>query len=153
MERDPADIKRYPCGRVEVSVKLNRILLCSLETYLEAIDPDSLEATGKIGFRAAQYIYDFVVDDVRGQVAVLALESGSIRLRIYSLPDGANLQQLAFPAVSIRGMKLALIPKQDNWLSLLILIPEAWAKVTFIFAVQRWLWIVKKPHESIGLGR
>jgi hypothetical protein len=111
MERDLADIKRYPCGRVEVSVKLNRILLCSPETYLEVIDPDSLEATGKIGFRTAQYIYDFVVDDVRGQVAVLALESGSIRLRIYSLPDGANLQQLAFPAVSIRGMKLALIPK------------------------------------------
>jgi hypothetical protein len=97
MEKEPADIERYPCGRVEVSVKLNKILLCSPETYLEVIDPDSLEATGKIGFREAQYIYDFVVDDVRAQVAVLALESGSIRLSIYSLPDGAKLQQLAFP--------------------------------------------------------
>jgi hypothetical protein len=111
LDPNPRRHGSFPCGRVETSVRIHRVLLCSSESYLDLIDPDTLEPVGKIAVRAGQYIYDFLVDDVRGQVAVLATEKGSIRLATYSLLDGAQRQELILPAVPDPGMRLVIIPQ------------------------------------------
>ena len=112
LDPTPQHRDSYPCARVEVSVKANRILVCSQERYLEALDPDSLKMVGKIAYGGDQYIYDFVVDDERGRVLVLSLrDDGSPRLTSYSLFDGSQQQEAVLPRTEGRRMSLALLPK------------------------------------------
>jgi hypothetical protein len=112
LDPNPRRVDIRPCGRVEVSVKTNRILLCSPEAYLEVVDPDTLNTVGKIADRPDQYIYDFAVDDQRGRVFVLALRGDdSPRLTSYSLVDGSQQQETVLPPTGERRMMLALVPK------------------------------------------
>lgn len=102
----------YSCARVEVSVKANKILLCSPETHLEVLDPDSLNTVGKIAYRNDQHVYDFVVDDERGRIFVLSLRGDdSPRLTSYSLLDGSQQQEAVLPRTEGRRMSLALVPR------------------------------------------
>lgn len=107
---NPRDLTSFSCVRVEVSVKANKILLCSPETHLEVLDPDSLNTVGKIAYRSDQYIYDFVVDDERGRIFVLSLRGDdSPRLTSYSLLDGSQQQEAVLPRTEGRRMSLALV--------------------------------------------
>lgn len=111
LDPSPRHFDRSPCARIEVSVKTKKILLCSPETYLEVLDPDSLNTVGKIAYRNDQYIYDFVVDDERGRIFVLSLcGDDSPKLTTYSLLDGSQQQEAALPRTEGRRMSLALVP-------------------------------------------
>ena len=91
---------------------MNRVLLCSPETYLEVLDPDTLNAVGKIATRNDQYIYDFVLDDTRGRVFVLSMRGDNApRLTSYSLLNGSQQQEAMLPPTNEGRMMLALVEK------------------------------------------
>ena len=98
------------CGRVEVSSKTNRVLLCSAESYLEELDPDTLRTVGKIASGNDQYIYDFAVDEVRGRVFVLSDHGrgGPLSVTSYSLFDGSELQEAVLPPTTGTRMRLGI---------------------------------------------
>jgi hypothetical protein len=104
----PQGASAYPCGRVETSAKLRRVVLCSAESYLEVIDPDNLNTIGKMAQVGDQYINDFAVDDLRGRLLVLASRrDGSIRLTAYSLLNGDKQEEAVLPTTSATRMSLA----------------------------------------------
>lgn len=123
LDLDPSYSRLSPCERVEVSSKMNKALLCSQESYLTILDPDSLETAGKMAVNNNRYIYDFVIDDMRGLLYVLTGSSDNIlRLRkqstdflwltSFSMIDGSQINETSLPVInegSIR--KLALIEK------------------------------------------
>jgi hypothetical protein len=111
LDPNPSNSRTVLCGRVEVSEKIRKVLLCSSKHYLDMIDPDTLETVGKLGLRSDQDIADFAVDDVRGQVAVLAAERGLIRLAVYSLLDGSLKREQILPSLPDLGMQLAVVSK------------------------------------------
>jgi hypothetical protein len=111
LDSSPQHRDSYPCAHVEVSVKANKVLLCSPGTYLEVLDPDTLNTAGKIAYRNDQGIYDFVVDDERGRIFVLSSRGdGSPRLTSYSLLDGSQQQEAVLPHTEGKRMSLALVP-------------------------------------------
>jgi hypothetical protein len=111
LDPSPQHRDSYSCARVEVSIKANKILLCSPETHLDVLDPDSLNTVGKIAYRNDQYIYDFVVDDERGRIFVLSLRGDdSPRLTSYSLLGGSQQQEAVLARTEGRRMSLALVP-------------------------------------------
>jgi hypothetical protein len=84
----------YPCGRVEISTTSHRVYVCSAESHLEVMDPDSLETVGTMAQVDGQTITDFAVDDSHGRVLVLsARRDGSIFLTSYSVPKGEKQQE------------------------------------------------------------
>jgi hypothetical protein len=113
LDPNPRHVDRYPCGRVEVSLMANRIFLCSSETHLEILEPDTLVTVGKLAYSDDRQIYDFAVDDQRGRVFVLSLRhsDGSVRLTSYSLLDGVQQQDSVLPPTGGSGMVLALVPE------------------------------------------
>jgi hypothetical protein len=112
LDPNPRHLDTYPRGRIEVSSKSNKLLLCSAETYMEVLDPDSLNTVGKIAYRNDQYIYDFALDDTRGWVLVLSLRGDdSPRLTSYSLVDGSQQQETVLPPTGERRMMLAIVEK------------------------------------------
>jgi hypothetical protein len=98
------------CGRVEVSSKTNRILLCSADSYLEELDPDTLRTVGRIASGNDQYIYDFAVDEARGRVYVLSVHGKGFPLSVasYSLVDGFQLQEAVLPPTTGTKIKLGI---------------------------------------------
>jgi hypothetical protein len=109
LDLNPRHVDIFPCGRVEVSDKTNRILLCSSEGYLEVLDADTLDTVGNIAYRN-QYIYDFVVDELRRQVFVLSLRGdNSPHLTSYSLLDGGQQEEAVLPPTGGTRMALAIV--------------------------------------------
>lgn len=100
----------YPCGRVASVAKRHWVVLCSAESFLEALDVKTLATAQMFGYRAGQYIYDFVIDEQRDKVFVVSLrEDQSTRLTSYSLSNG-SLQEEATVTVpkDTESFKLAL---------------------------------------------
>ena len=98
-----------PCGRVEKSVKLNRVFLCSTESYLEVIDPDNLATVGTLARADDQTIIDFAVDDLRDKIFVLSTrKDNAIYLSSYSLSKGEKQQERIFPLTNFTSIRFAI---------------------------------------------
>src|SRR5580704_18142598 len=69
-DRAPEGASPFPCGRVEISAKLNRIFLCSAVTHLDVVDPNTLASVGTVAEIGDQNISDFAVDDVHARVQI-----------------------------------------------------------------------------------
>ncbi len=96
----PRDVRIFPPGHIEVSTITHRAYLCSAESHLEMIDPDSLQVVGTLAQVDGQIIVGFAVDDPRGRVLVLsARKDGSIRLTSYSLLKGEKQQETLLPSI------------------------------------------------------
>jgi len=102
----------YPCRRVEKSVKLNRVLLCSAESYLEVVDPDNLVTVGTLARSDGQTIKDFAVDDLRDRIIVLSTQKdNAIYLSSYSLSKGEKQKEMTLPSTNFTSMmSLAIAP-------------------------------------------
>jgi hypothetical protein len=113
LDTNPRHLDSYLCGRVEVWVKADKVLLCSPEGHLEVLDGRTLNTVGKIAYKNEQYIYDFVIDEERGRVFVLALvgTNRSPYLTSYSLSDGTQQDETKLPPTDGTIMKLILVPK------------------------------------------
>ena len=99
-DRTP-DPKAFPCGRVEKSLKLHRVFLCSAESYLEVIDPDSLATVGTLARADDQIIMDFAVDDQRDRIFVLSIRKGNVlNLSSYSLSKGEKQQETTLSSIT-----------------------------------------------------
>ena len=111
-DRTP-DPKAFPCGRVEKSLKLHRVFLCSAESYLEVIDPDSLATVGTLARADDQIIMDFAVDDPRDRIFVLSIRKGNVlNLSSYSLSKGEKQQETTLSSINFsRMMSLAIAPQ------------------------------------------
>ena len=109
-DRTPNQSAYYPCGRVEKSVKLHRVFLCSAESYLEVVDPDSLATVGSLARVDDQTIMDFAVDDLRDRILVLSTRKGNaIYLSSYSLSKGEKQHETVLPSTNFtRMMSLAI---------------------------------------------
>lgn len=118
-DQDPRGAREYPCGRVEPSVKMNRILLCSPRTHLEIIDPDSLATVGTLAHIEGETIRDFAIDDIGDRVIVLASRLDSIHLRVYSLLNGVKQQEATLRATNAQDMSLAFAPRTSQlWIGI-----------------------------------
>jgi len=94
----PGDASIDHCGRVQISTTTHRVYICSTESYLEMMDPDSLETVGTMAQVDDQIITDFAVDDLNGRVLVLSTrKDGTIHLASYSLRNGEKLQEAVLP--------------------------------------------------------
>jgi len=60
----PGDTSADHCGRVQISTTTHRVYVCSAESHLEMLDPDSLETVGIMSQVDDQTITDFAVDDL-----------------------------------------------------------------------------------------
>ena len=104
--------KAFPCGRVEKSLKLHRVFLCSAESYLEVVDPDNLATVGTIARVDDQTIRDFAVDDQRDRILVLSIREGkAIYLSSYSLSTGEKQHETVLPSTNITSMGIAIAPQ------------------------------------------
>jgi hypothetical protein len=75
----------FPCGRIQISTTSHLVYLCSAESHLEILAPDTLETVGTMAHEEGQTIVDFAIDDPHDRVLVLsARNDGSIILTIYS---------------------------------------------------------------------
>jgi hypothetical protein len=110
-DQDPRGTREYPCGRVETSAKLHRLFLCSSQSQMEIIDPDTLATVGTMASIKGQTIRDFAIDDIGGRVLVLASWRDSIHLRVYSLMNGDKQQEVTLPATNAQNMSLSFAPK------------------------------------------
>jgi hypothetical protein len=108
--------KSFPCGRVEKSVKLDRVFLCSAESYLEVIDPDNLATVGILARSDDQTIMDFAVDDPRDRILVLSTRKDrSIHLSSYSLLSGEKQQETILPPTNYKDkINLAVAPQKGE---------------------------------------
>jgi hypothetical protein len=96
----PRDVRIFPPGHIEASTITHRVYLCSAESHLEIMDPDSLETVGTMAQVDGQIIVDFAVDDPRSRVLVLsARRDGSIHLTSYSLLLGEKQQETVLPSI------------------------------------------------------
>jgi hypothetical protein len=102
----PGDASIDHCGRVQISKTSHRVYVCSAESHLEIMDPDSLEAVGIMAQIDDQIITDFAVDDLNGRVLVLSVrKDGTTHLASYSLRNGEKQQEVVLPTrgTSSRG--------------------------------------------------
>jgi len=94
----PGDASIDHCGRVQISTTSHRVYICSTESYLEMMDPDSLETVGTMAQVDDQIITDFAVDDLNGRVLVLSTrKDGTTHLASYSLRNGEKQQEAVLP--------------------------------------------------------
>jgi hypothetical protein len=94
-----------PCGRVQVSTTVHRVYVCSAESHLEIMDPDTLETVGTMADVDGQTIIDFAVDDLNGRVLALsARKDRSILLTSYSLLKGEKQQETILPVINLEGI-------------------------------------------------
>jgi hypothetical protein len=111
-DETPQGASAFPCGRVETSATLHRVLVCSAGSHLEIIDPDNLGTVGTMAQTGDQIITDFAVDDPHGRVLVLsARRDGSIHLASYSLLNGEKRQDAVLPTTNSTKMSLAVVPR------------------------------------------
>jgi hypothetical protein len=98
----------YPCGRVEISRKLKRVILCSAASHLEIIDPETLETVSTVAAVEHGSIIDFGVDDAHDRLLVLTHGNGAVRLVSYSLTKGDEQTALSLQGEAIIGASLAV---------------------------------------------
>ena len=113
-DRTPSpDPGAFPCGRVEKSVKLHKVFLCSAVSHLEVINPDSLATVGTLARADDQIIMDFAVDDQRDRIFVLSIRKGNVlNLSSYSMSKGEKQQETTLPSINFsRMMSLAIAPQ------------------------------------------
>jgi hypothetical protein len=102
----------FPCGRVETSATLHRVLVCSAGSHLEIMDPDNLATVGTMAQVDDQVITDFAVDDPHARVLVLsARRDRSIHLASYSLLKGEMQQETILPTANSTKMSLAVVAR------------------------------------------
>jgi len=101
--------KAFPCGRIEKSVKLHRMFLCSAESYLEVVDPDNLATVGTLARVDDQTIIDFAVDDLRDRILVLSTrKDNAIYLSSYSLSKGEKQQEAILPSTNFTNIRFTI---------------------------------------------
>src|SRR5665213_222385 len=111
-DETPQGASAFPCGRVETSATLHRVVVCSAGSHLEVMDPDNLATVGTMAQADDQVITDFAVDDPHGRVLVLSARSdGSIHLASYSLQKGEKQQETVLDTTNSTKMTLAVVTR------------------------------------------
>lgn len=109
-DKAPKGKSPYPCGRVATSTTLHRVLICSAESRLEVIDPDSLNTVGAIALADDDIIRDFTIDDEHARVFVLSSPGDlrAIRLASYSLLNGGKQDEAIVPTITSMPMTMSV---------------------------------------------
>jgi hypothetical protein len=99
----------FPCGRVQVSTTLGRILLCSASTSIEVLSRDDLTSLTEIGKRSDQIIRDFAIDDARSRVLVLSSRAdGSVWVSAFSMNNAESHQETQIPSANAEAKAIAI---------------------------------------------
>jgi hypothetical protein len=95
----------HSCGRVQVSITLHQVYVCSANSQLDIMDPNTLENVGAMAQVDGQTIMDFAVDDLNSRALVLsAQKDNSILLTSYSLLTGEKQHETMLPAINREGI-------------------------------------------------